>query len=479
MRRRLSSIVDRQKPEHIYDSMHLPTFDEIFVVLSAASVGDTAARVAVPENPQRDDLATRFALAVNLLLDDLNFRAAELEAAHKGTHIELERLVAEQTEQLRQSEEKFAKAFRASPAAISIATLPDGRWIEINDALATMTGYRTEELIGHTSSELGLVDAVARAKILAAIRDHGAIRNVEIQLHTKTNEIVEVLVSIEQIELHGRACALTIQYDITELKHALREVRRLNDDLEQRQVALEATNHALEQANRAKDRFLASMSHELRTPLNAIIGFTGTLLMGLPGPLTAEQEKQLQIVQTSGQHLLSLINDLLDLAKIESGPVQLNREPVVCQEVIQEIAAGLRPLAETKALALDIILPDHTISVQTNRRALSQILINLVSNAIKFTEQGTVRLKLSQYHENGQRRIEISVTDTGIGLHPEDQAKLFQVFTQVDDTHTRRQEGSGLGLHLSQKLAELLAGQITVQSTYGTGSTFTLVIPEG
>jgi PAS domain S-box-containing protein len=457
----------------------LPTLDEIFAVLSAASIGDTAARVAVPDNPQLDDVATKLAIAVNLLLDDLHFRAAELDAAHKVTQMELERLVAERTEQLRQSEEKFSKAFRASPAAISIATLPDGRWIEINEAVAKMTGYSTEELIGHTSNELGLVDAVARAKILESIREQGSVRNVEIQMHTKSKEIVEVLVSVEQIELHGRPCALTIQYDITELKNAEREVRRLNYDLEQRQVALEAANHALEQANWAKDRFLASMSHELRTPLNAIIGFTGTLLMGLPGPLTAEQKKQLRTVQTSAKHLLSLISDLLDLAKIESGTVQLNHEPVVCQEVIQEIVAGLRPLAESKALALDIVLPDDIISVQADRRALSQILINLVSNAIKFTEQGMVRLNLRQYHANGQRQTEISVTDTGIGLHPEDQAKLFQAFIQVDASHTRRQEGSGLGLHLSQKLAELLGGQITVQSTYGTGSTFTLVIPEG
>jgi protein-histidine pros-kinase len=272
---------------------------------------------------------------------------------------------------------------------------------------------------------------------------------------------------------------LTIQYDITELKRALSEVERLNVDLEQRQVALEAANQALEQANRAKDRFLASMSHELRTPLNAIIGFTGTLLMRLPGPLTADQEKQLRTIQTSAKHLLSLISDLLDLAKIESGTVQLNREPVVCQELIQEIAASLRPLAEAKALALEIALPDQAISVQADRRALSQILINLVSNAIKFTEQGTVRLDLRQYHEDGQRRTEISVIDTGIGLHPEDQAKLFQAFTQVDVTHTRRQDGTGLGLHLSQKLAGLLGGRIVVQSEYGRGSTFTLVILEG
>src|SRR5262249_278308 len=152
---------------------HVPTFDDIFAVLSAASIGDTDARVVVPDDPQRDDVAARLALAVNRLLDDLHVRATEAESTHKSAQLELERLVAELQEQLRESEEKFAKAFHASPAAISIATLPDGRWVEVNDALATLTGYRTEELIGRTSSELALVDAVARAKILDAIRDYG------------------------------------------------------------------------------------------------------------------------------------------------------------------------------------------------------------------------------------------------------------------------------------------------------------------
>jgi signal transduction histidine kinase len=256
------------------------------------------------------------------------------------------------------------------------------------------------------------------------------------------------------------------------------ENMELHQHMRERTAQLEAANYALEQANQAKDRFLASMSHELRTPLNAIIGFTGTLLMGLPGPLTTNQEQQLRTIQTSSKLLLSLINDLLDLAKIESGNIELNLEPVICQEVIQEIAESLRPLAETKGIALSSALPDDAIVVRTDRRALSQILLNLVNNAIKFTERGNVQLELCQRQENRQLRTEISVTDSGIGIRPEDQAKLFQVFTQVNTAHLHRQEGTGLGLHLSQKLANLLGGQITVQSEYDRGSTFTLVIAE-
>jgi signal transduction histidine kinase len=248
--------------------------------------------------------------------------------------------------------------------------------------------------------------------------------------------------------------------------------------LQQRTEQLSASNHALEQASLTKDRFLSSMSHELRTPLNAIIGFTGTLLMKLPGPLTTDQEKQLRTIQRSSQHLLALINDILDLAKIESGRVELSLQSVVCQEVIGEVVASLRPLAEQKGVQVTVVCPAEPIVAQADRRALSQILINLVNNAIKFTEHGGVRLTLSQRPEQGRQLTEISVVDTGIGISPEDQAHLFQLFTQADNTHTRRQEGTGLGLHLSQKLAGLLGGQITVQSEAGQGSTFTVRLLE-
>jgi protein-histidine pros-kinase len=241
---------------------------------------------------------------------------------------------------------------------------------------------------------------------------------------------------------------------------------------------LQEKNEELESANLAKDRFLASMSHELRTPLNAIIGFTGTLLMKLPGPLTAEQTKQLQTVQSSAKHLLSLINDLLDLAKIESGKVSITFESVVCQGVVEEVRTTLRPLAEKKGLSFRLELPPAELVLKTDRRALSQILLNLVNNAIKFTEQGEVCVELGQHRVNGSTNTQISVHDTGIGLRKEDQEKLFQAFTQMGNTGARRHEGTGLGLHLSQKLAELLGGRIQFNSELGKGSTFTLVLPD-
>ncbi|CAN5371418.1 hypothetical protein BH11PSE11_BH11PSE11_31790 [soil metagenome] len=242
--------------------------------------------------------------------------------------------------------------------------------------------------------------------------------------------------------------------------------------------ALHKKNIELENSNQAKDRFLANMSHELRTPLNAIIGFTGMLLMKLPGPLTTDQDKQLKMIRSSARHSLSLINDLLDLTKIESGKVSLSIETFVCQDLLAEVVETLRPLAEQKGLGFKLRVPDNLISVRTDRRAMSQILINLINNAIKFTEAGEVNISVLECMHDNRPTTEIRISDTGVGIKAEDQAKLFQAFTQVDATSTKRFEGTGLGLHLSQKLSGLIGARIHFTSEYGVGTTFTLALDE-
>jgi PAS domain S-box-containing protein len=243
--------------------------------------------------------------------------------------------------------------------------------------------------------------------------------------------------------------------------------------------ALQEKNVELEKANQAKNRFLATMSHELRTPLNAIIGFTGILLMRLPGPLTPVQEKQLRTVQTSGRHLLSLINDLLDLAKIESGKLDLSLEPVNCREILDEIVAYLRPMAESKDLVVSINTPEGATLVQTDRRALHQILLNLINNAVKFTDSGSVQVQINERLMGDFPLVEFAVIDTGIGIRPEHQNKLFQAFSRLDGSSEPSHQGTGLGLYLSQKLAEMLSGQITFESEFGKGSTFRFTLARG
>lgn len=242
--------------------------------------------------------------------------------------------------------------------------------------------------------------------------------------------------------------------------------------------ALQEKNLELEQANRAKDRFLASMSHELRTPLNAVIGFTGTLLMGLPGELNAEQKHQLDIVRSNARHLLALINDLLNLAKIEAGKVELDPEPTECGTLVRETAASLQPMALAKGLQLQIDIPEQAVVFRTDRRALNQIMLNLATNAIKFTDVGRVCLKLRALDSEARRRIEFVVEDTGPGISVEEQSALFGAFVQGQAARAKGREGTGLGLHLSRKLAELLGGGLSCQSTVGEGSRFVLVLEE-
>jgi PAS domain S-box-containing protein len=260
----------------------------------------------------------------------------------------------------------------------------------------------------------------------------------------------------------------------------LRGFGKVTRDLTERrkfEQSLREQNAALEKALLAKDRFLASMSHELRTPLNAIIGYTGTMLMELPGPLNPEQAKQLRTVQRSARHLLSLINDLLDLAKINAGRVEICCEPVEVRRVVDEVVTTLRPIAAEKGIELSAGLPPGELVVSTNRRALSQILLNLGNNACKFTQHGSVRIEVERGDMAGPATT-FRVIDTGIGIRAEDQPRLFQPFVRLGREEGGDRNGSGLGLHLSQRLAELLGGRITVESEFGRGSRFTLTLVE-
>ena len=235
---------------------------------------------------------------------------------------------------------------------------------------------------------------------------------------------------------------------------------------------LREKNIELEKAGLAKDMFLASMSHELRTPLNAIIGFTGTLLMELPGPLNPEQARQLRTVQHSGQHLLTIINDLLDLAKIESGAVELTLEDVDCVRVALDVVTSLQPLADAKALPIRTELPPSMLA-QSDARALGQILINLVNNAIKFTDTGEVTVKIEQTRD---QRVRIVVSDTGPGIDTDDLGRIFNAFERGPVKIARQAEGTGLGLHICRKLAELIDAEITVASSVGGGSRFAVTL---
>jgi two-component system sensor histidine kinase/response regulator len=292
-------------------------------------------------------------------------------------------------------------------------------------------------------------------------------------INAERQQILDLLISTYEQAVQVNSELQARERQVIELNmrlaHHAGELETIN-----REIAMK--NLELAEASRMKSAFIANMSHELRTPLNAIIGFTGALLMKLPGPLTDEQDRQLTTIRSSARHLLSLINDILDVAKIEAGKVTLSLESVQCQALMNEVADTLRPLAAQKGLLLDVDLTSEPITLNTDRRALTQILINLANNAIKFTEKGHVKLSLKQRADDGSRITEFSVADSGQGIREEDQAKLFQAFSQLDSTSTRHAEGAGLGLYLSQNLANLLGGSLFFSSDFGKGSIFTLAL---
>ncbi len=238
--------------------------------------------------------------------------------------------------------------------------------------------------------------------------------------------------------------------------------------------ALIAAKKQAEVADRLKSAFLATMSHELRTPLNSIIGFTGIILRERVGPLNDEQKKQLNMVRRSSRHLLALINDVLDISKIEAGQLQMVSEPIDIRQIVEKVVQSTRPLTEGRGLELAFEMAPDLNTITGDSRRVEQILLNLLSNAIKFTEQGSVRIVCKEDAEN----VTIQVMDTGIGIKEEDMGKIFQSFRQIDSGLTRKYDGTGLGLSISKRLVELMGGRIWINSVWGSGSTFGFSLPK-
>jgi signal transduction histidine kinase/DNA-binding response OmpR family regulator len=240
------------------------------------------------------------------------------------------------------------------------------------------------------------------------------------------------------------------------------------------------TSQALEEmreADRLKSQFLANMSHELRTPLNSIIGFSRVILKGIDGPVTENQEQDLSAIYNAGQHLLGLINDILDLSKIEAGKMELTFSEVDLPEIIRGVMSTAVGLVKDKPIELVIDLPDDLPSIQADNIRLRQILLNLVSNATKFTEEGHIGVSVRLIERGRQPEVVIAVFDTGHGISPEDHEKIFEPFSQVDASPTRKTGGTGLGLSICRHLVELHKGVLWVESLPGEGSTFAFTIP--
>lgn len=267
-----------------------------------------------------------------------------------------------------------------------------------------------------------------------------------------------------------------LREEITQRKQVEEELKKAHDELElkvaERTKELMQANLRLKELDRLKSMFIASMSHELRTPLNSIIGLTGIILQGISGEITEVQRKELTMVKNSANHLLALINDVIDVSKIEAGKVELVIEELDLSELIQEVSDSFKIAVDEKGLKLSLETPERLIIKSDERRA-KQIIINLMNNALKFTDKGKIEIKAAK--KDGC--IEVSVADTGIGINQENIKMLFKQFSRIHVAGRTKVEGTGLGLYISKKIAALLGGEIEAKSEFGKGSKFTFTLP--
>jgi PAS domain S-box-containing protein len=313
-------------------------------------------------------------------------------------------------------------------------------------------------------------------------------RIVVVDPETREEAPAEV-VSSKIFNARGEPTAIvSVMHDLTqseENERLARELQQLNEqledrirqatlELEERNRRLEWQSFELQKASRLKSEFLANMSHELRTPINVIVGYTSLMRERIYGELTPQQDEALFKTYSTSQHLLELINDILDLSKIEAGKMPLHLEMVSVQEIVAELSESVLPMVRRKELTFEAIVDENLPAINTDRTKLKQVLLNLLSNAIKFTQDGCVTVRVSM---SGPRMVRFSVEDTGIGIREENLGSIFDDFRQIDQSHTKEYGGTGLGLSITKKLLTLMHGSIVVESRYGEGTRFTVELP--
>jgi PAS domain S-box-containing protein len=346
------------------------------------------------------------------------------------------------------------------------ANAAEQRWVQSNDAhfssfIAGMLASADKRRVG----ELALTDHTGNAMPVEAIAgkilsEHGELMAVVTILHDR-REAIEKGLLYQQLKEASDELERKVQAATADIAHQNELLRR---------QAIE-----LEQASALKTQFLANMSHEFRTPLNAMLGYTSMLMQGVAGPLEPPVRRQLGRIESNGRHLLTIINEILDISRIEAGrmPLQLTRFKMA--DLLAEVRAELEPIIMRSRLSLTVQVGPGLRPILSDRQKVKQIVMNLVSNALKFTHKGSVTITVRQ--STRDRTIVLSVRDTGIGIAPADQEKIFDDFRQLDNSPTRAYGGTGLGLSICRRLAQMLDGRLSVQSEPGSGSTFTLTLP--
>jgi PAS domain S-box-containing protein len=408
----------------------------------------------------------------NVIITAIKDDTGKLREFSKVTRDITERKRAE--ELLQESEERHRKLFDNNPHPTWLFDRETLKFLAVNNAAVRNYGYSQEEFLAMTLKDIRPAEDVPRMLSTVSRLQDGESSTSSWRHRRKDGTLMDVEITSYALSFAGRPAEVVVAVDVSQRLRDEEEKRIFTESLAAANHELELRNREVERATQLKSKFLASMSHELRTPLNAIVGFSDLLAEQAGGQLNPKQLRFVHHIKQGSTHLLQLINDILDLSKIEAGQLEFHYEDFGIQEALPEVLSTIRPLAMTKNITLNESLKTD-IPIRADRVRFKQILYNLLSNAVKFTPKGG-RVDIEVYSE--ESLIYVSVADNGIGIRPEDHALVFEEFRQIEGS-TRAHEGTGLGLAITKRLVEEQGGMISLESEVGKGSKFTVRLPVG
>jgi signal transduction histidine kinase len=451
---RFENVVQLQRKIAAYRQIQFDTTSQLHTVAAAM----------VAQDERTFDATLRQLNQFGYSFDKLQFVAADEIDLLKRVHADYEAFVAVTTEVVdlvragRVAEGRRLQGERAAPLADRLERLANEL---VNKAEAEMFAYADQGDAEYRAARNAIAGVAIVAVLLALALGYTISWSVIRPVRAMDERFGEMA--------RGDFSRHVIVLNRDELGTLAQNLNRMNDEVGRLTAQLAA-------ANRHKSEFLTNMSHELRTPLNAVIGFSDVLEQGMVGKLNDKQGEFVRDIRESGRHLLALINDILDLAKVESGRMELERSEYYLPDSLRAAMALVRERAARHGIALSLEVADDIGAIMADERKVRQVVLNLLSNAVKFTpDGGSVTLSARQL----QDEVEIAVSDTGVGIAPEDQAAVFEEFRQVGTDTSRRQEGTGLGLALAKRFVELHGGRLRLVSAPGSGSTFSFTLPVG